>query len=317
MHNVFENITEDMNTTAAEAIADIGSSVATIASSASLVDMSISQWAARKKDKRASNEVAHANNAETGVANVTKALLSDSQELGAVHKMTSTIRAFHMDMTFPWGKHNLLPSEMYADYHGGITERFQQWQNRVDEFLGSYEYDLANMHVLADKMGTLFNPEEYPTVDEVSRKFTYRLGYYPVPQDDWRIQTAQDGLDQMRAGFNDYVDNNLKGLYDNVYKRLLVPLQRASEKLDYTEAGKAEGTHKFTFRDTIVSNLLDMAQIMERVNYGDDPELKRVRQRLEDALDGVTPDVLRDDEATRLATKRNIDDIINNLPTLM
>jgi hypothetical protein len=301
VHNVFENITEDMNTTAAEAIADIGSSVATIASSASLVDMSISQWAARKKDKRASNEVAHANNAETGVANVTKALLSDSRELGAVHKMTSAIRVFHMDMTFPWGKHNLLPSEMYADYHGGITERFQQWQSRVDEFLGSYEYDLANMHVLADKMGTLFNPEEYPTVDEVSRKFTYRLGYYPVPQDDWRIQTAQDGLDQMRAGFNDYVDNNLKGLYDNVYKRLLVPLQRASEKLDYT----------------IVSNLLDMAQIMERVNYGDDPELKRVRQRLEDALDGVTPDVLRDDEATRLATKRNIDDIINNLPTLM
>ena len=136
--------------------------VTTIASSASLVDMSISQWAARKKDKRASAEVAQANNAETGVANVTKDLLAGSPALKAIHDMTSAIRVFHQDMTFPWGMHNLLPTARYFDYHNGITDMFQQWDNLVSEFLASYEWSLARTHVLADRWGICLTPTSIP-----------------------------------------------------------------------------------------------------------------------------------------------------------
>ena len=286
--------------------------VTTIASSASLVDMSISQWQARKKDKRASAEVAQANNAETGVANVTKSLLAGSPELKAIHDMTSVIRVFHQDMTFPWGMHNLLPTSRYFDYHNGITDRFQQWDNLVSEFLASYEWSLAQTHVLADKMGDLFDPDEYPTVDEVRSKFSYRLGYYPVPQNDWRTQINQAGLTQMQEQFSDYVENNVKGMFTRVYEQLLKPLQTMSERLDYTD-----NEDKQIFRNTLVSNLIEMVDTLEQVNVTNDAELAETRMQLVEALDGVTADGLRDDAYLRRETKRKVDDLIKNLPSLM
>ena len=284
----------------AAAEAAISVDVTTIASSASLVDMSISQWAARKKDKRASNEVTYANNAETGIANVTKDLLAGSQELKAIHDMTSVIRVFNQDMTFPWGMHNLLPTSRYFDYHKGITEMFQKWDSLVSVFLASYEWQLAHNHALAAKMGDLFDPNEYPTVDEVRSKFSYRLGYYPVPQNDWRVEMNQAGLTQMQEQFSDYV----------------VPLQNMSERLDYTDEEKAKGTHK-KFRNTLVGNLIEMVDTLEQVNVTNDTELAETRMQLVETLDGVTADGLRDDAYLRRETKCKGDDIINNLPSLM
>ena len=286
--------------------------VTTIASSASLVDMSISQWAARKKDKRASAEVAYANNAETGIANVTKDLLADSPELKAIKDMTSAIRVFHQDMTFPWGMHNLLPTARYFDYHNGITDMFQQWDNLVSEFLASYEWSLAQTHVLADKMGDLFDPDEYPTVDEVRSKFSYRLGYYPVPQNDWRVEMNQAGLTQMQGQFSDYVENNVKGMFTRVYDQLLKPLQTMSKRLDYTD-----NEDKQVFRNTLVTNLVEMIDTLEQVNVTNDTELAETRMQLVEALDGVTADGLRDDAYLRRETKRKVDDLIKNLPSLM
>ena len=46
-----------------------------ISSSAMIVDYSASVWTARKKDKKASEDVNYVNNAENGVANVSKNIL--------------------------------------------------------------------------------------------------------------------------------------------------------------------------------------------------------------------------------------------------
>ena len=286
--------------------------VTTIASSASLVDMSISQWAARKKDKRASAEVAYANNAETGIANVTKDLLADSPELKAIKDMTSAIRVFHQDMTFPWGMHNLLPTSRYFDYHKRITEMFQKWDGLVSEVLASYEWQLAHTHALADKMGDVFTPDEYPTVDEVRSKFSYRLGYYPVPRNDWRVEMNQAGLTQMQEQFSDYVENNVKGMFTRVDDQLLKPLQTMSKRLDYTD-----NEDKQVFRNTLVTNLVEMIDTLEQVNVTNDTELAETRMQLVEALDGVTADGLRDDAYLRRETKRKVDDLIKNLPSLM
>ena len=57
---------------------------ATLASSAMLVEVNISNWVGRKKDKRASQDVTAQNNAKDGVASVNKALLADNDDLKAI-----------------------------------------------------------------------------------------------------------------------------------------------------------------------------------------------------------------------------------------
>ena len=60
-----------------------------------------------------------------------------------------------------------------------------------------------------------------------------------------------------------------------------------------------------------------MVDTLEQVNVTNDAELAETRMQLVEALDGVTADGLRDDAYLRRETKRKVDDIINNLPSLM
>jgi len=67
-------------------------SAVSIASASMMVELSISTWAARKLDKRASEDITAQNYAAKGVANVNKKLLGECAELDAVHKFASNAR---------------------------------------------------------------------------------------------------------------------------------------------------------------------------------------------------------------------------------
>ena len=99
-------------------------SVPSIASSAMLVELSISVWTGIKKDKRASQDVEAQNGADTGVAKVSKKLLGDCAELKAVQDFTANVRTgIHYAMTMPWSNSGLrlLPTVKYFDYTKTMT----------------------------------------------------------------------------------------------------------------------------------------------------------------------------------------------------
>ena len=73
-----------------------------ISSAAMIVDFNASVWTARKKDRKASDDVTNMNAADKGVANVTKNLLGDCEELRAVQKFAGNVRNMHYSMTMPW-----------------------------------------------------------------------------------------------------------------------------------------------------------------------------------------------------------------------
>ena len=77
-------------------------STTSISSSATLVELGISKWTGRKLDKRASADVASANYASSGVANVHKKLLADCAELKAIDTLVGVARTTHYSMTMPW-----------------------------------------------------------------------------------------------------------------------------------------------------------------------------------------------------------------------
>jgi len=287
------------------------STITNIASASMLVDIGISQWAARKKDKRASASVISDNTAETGVASVHKDLLAGCAELTAVHKMTSAIRVYHQAHTLPWGMNNLLPTAWYFDYHKDMTDMFAQWETKVSEFVAAYEWQVAQQTVLANKLGDMFDPSEYPPADTIRQKFHYRFGYMPVPTNDWRVQIGEEGTSQLTEQFSNYVQDNVHTMFQSVWKRLYAYLERASERLDYVDHGD-----KKKFHDTLVTNVTDMFEVLDVCNVTGDSQMSAMKLKLEDAFYCVTPDALRDDAYMRKETKRKVDDIIASLPSL-
>ena len=94
-----------------------------ISSSAMIVDFNASVYTARKKDRKASEEVTSMNNAARGVANVSKNLLGDCAELQAIQKFVGNLRNLHYSMTMPWSDNGsrLITTAAYFKYNETMT----------------------------------------------------------------------------------------------------------------------------------------------------------------------------------------------------
>jgi hypothetical protein len=67
---------------------------------------------------------------------------------------------------------------------------------------------------------------------------------------------------------------------------------------------------KRIFHDTIVSGALELCELLTHMNVLKDPALEKARRKLEEVLSGVTPKELREEDGTRLETKRRVDEIL-------
>ena len=136
----------------------------TLGSSAMLGELNISNWVGRKLDKRASKDVVDQNHAATGVANVNKKLLADSDKLRAIQQLVTATRAMHANMTMPWSNSGLrlLPTAQYFKYNQAMTEMQNEFYRLVEDFLDSYNDEVIDVQM---KLGDLFSRDDYPTVE--------------------------------------------------------------------------------------------------------------------------------------------------------
>jgi hypothetical protein len=282
-----------------------------IGSSAMLVELTISQWTARKKDKKASAEVTADNNAESGVANVSKKLLGNCAELDAIHKLTGSIRNSHYAMTMPWSDTGLrlLPTAQYPKYHQIMTGWEAELQGLVTAFLSTYQWDISQAHA---KLGDLMDMNDYPTTDAVAAKFAFNLNYIPLPDaGDFRIDIGNDAVAEVKSSYDDYYQRQLGNAMHDVWTRLHTALSRMSERLTVSDDGK-----KQVFRDSLVGNVLDMVELLDVCNVTGDSQMTALKTKLSEAMYGITADALREDTHTRTETKRTVDQIIATLPSL-
>ena len=298
------------NKTVSDTLTD--NNVPSLASSAMLVDLQISKWTGRRLDKKASTEVTVSNNADKGVANVHKKLLGNCDELDAINKHVGETRNhYHYAMTMPWSNMGLrlVTTANYFNYHKVMTDRQTSFASLVDVFLQSYEWKVSQVSA---SLGNLFNSSDYPTLDQMRSKFAFNFSYAPLPDaGDFRIDIGNEQSQAMKEQYEDYYSKQLQNAMGDVWTRLHDSLSKMSERLDYQ--GKDD---KKTFRDTLVSNVENMIGLLKTCNVTDDPKMEQARVVLDDALRGVTPDALREDDYLRSQTKQSVDEVIKSLPSI-
>ena len=286
--------------------------VPSLSSSAMLVDLQISQFTGSKKDKKASEQVTALNNADKGVANVHKKLLGNCKELEDIKKHVGETRNhYHYAMTMPWSNMGLrlLTTANYFDYHKAMTQRQQEFTSLVDTFLQSYVWKVSQVNA---SLGNLFNRSDYPTLEQMTNKFAFNLDYPPLPDaGDFRIDIGSEGNKALKEQYKGYYAKQLENAMGDVWTRLHESLSKMSERLDYQSKD-----NKKTFRDTLVSNVEGMIGLLKTCNVTNDPKMEQARLVLDDALRGVTPDALREDDYLRSQTKQSVDEVIKSLPSI-
>ena len=283
----------------------------TLASSAMLVEVNISHWAGRKKDKRASADVTSANHADTGVASVNKKLLANSDTLQAIQRHVTAARSMHVNMTMPWSNSGLrlLPTAQYFKYSQAMSQMQQEFDKLVQEFLQSYNDEVVDVQL---KLGDLFSHDDYPSVDTLDRKFAFRTNYMPLPDaGDFRVDIGNEALREVQETYADFYTKQYNTAMNDVWTRLHKALANMSDRLDY---GSKED--KKIFRDSLVDNVNDMIELLRVCNVTGSTQMTQMALKLEEAMSGVTPDGLREDDTFRAETKRAVDDVIRSLPSL-
>ena len=283
----------------------------TLASSAMLVEVNISNWTGRKKDKRASQDVVTQNAAAAGVANVNKKLLADSDSLRAIQQHVTATRAMHANMTMPWSNSGLrlLPTAQYFKYNQAMTQMQNEFHGLIQEFLDSYNDEVIDVQV---KLGDLFSRDDYPTVEALQRKFGFNINYMPLPDSgDFRVDIGNEALSEVQQKYQEFYTKQYNTAMNDVWTRLHKALSSMSERLDYTDKES-----KKVFRDTLVSNVTDMIELLRVCNVTNSTQMEAMANRLDEAMSGVTPDALRDDDYFRAETKAAVDAAIKSLPSL-
>ena len=286
-------------------------SVPSISSASMLVELSISSWTGRKKDKAASADVTAQNSARTGVASVNKKLLGDCAELVAVQKFASNVRTSHYSMTMPWSDSGmrLLPTTVYFKYQEQITALQTEFDRLVQNFLDAYDWEVVQAQA---KLGTLFHRDEYPTVDSLRDKFGFRVSYIPLPDaGDWRVDMENEAQDALRTQYADFYRKQVEGAMHDIWERLHTELARFVKQLDVDTEGR-----KGKIYDSTIQHVLQLTDMLEAANFTSDPSLTLAQNRIRAAIDGVDKDDLLRNDTFRADTKRAMQAAIDALPGL-
>lgn len=282
----------------------------TISSSALRVGLSISVPTMRKMDKRATSQVIAHNHARKGAANVSKKLIKSNAH-DDMTKLVAQIRAFHRDETVPWGDlgDRLVSNQTLIDYRNNMAQLEDEFWDLSEQILAEYPQAVAQAQL---QLGDMFNEAEYPSVEELRRKFKFALTFEAVPDvGDFRVDIGNQAAEEMREQYKQVLESRINSVKQDLAERLAEPLQRMSKGLDYAEGEKPTG-----FRDTLVSNVLSIVELMRTCNLSNDVRITGIQKQLKQTLTGVTPDGLRRDPHLRAKTKQDVDKIIKNLPSL-
>lgn len=277
-----------------------------IASSAMLVELSISAWTARKLDKKVSAQVDLDKHAKTRAGNYNKNLLAGTGFLDTINKYAASARHWHSTQTLPWSDNGLrlLPMSNFLAYKENLVTLEKNYQALVDKFIVAYPNLVS---AAAFQLGDLFDRNEYPDAEKVATKFKFRVNYLPVPMaGDFRVDINEEAkaeiIQSCEGLYKERLDNAMKDAWTRLHDCLL----RMSERLADNENGDRKRIH-----DTLIDNAVELTLLLKHFNLTGDSSMETARTDLENAIKNHDADDLRESHMAREAVKTKVDAILS------
>lgn len=269
-----------------------------------LVNVDISVWEARKHDKEMTEKVNKRAGAAPDAGRYHKHLFGGRvPELSAVHNAAHALRIMHYEQTLPWTDTGwrLLPTANYNAYTEAYRQYVAEVERTVDAFVAKYPKLVKEAQ---GTLGDMFRASDYPHVSAIRNRFSISVDYDPVPSEgDFRVSLPKEELARMEKSVRRRLQEAVKLAMNDAYNRLGEAIQDLREHL---------GDGKY-LRDTMLSRITEVADMLGRLNLTDDPNLEEVRKQAARELAGVDISTLRDDAKVRGNTAARADAILKRM----
>jgi hypothetical protein len=267
---------------------------------AMLAKLSITQFSASKQDKTATDSVKEKFQTGNDAGCYQKALIA-KDAIKAVNSAANEARIFHYAQTLPWKDDGarILPAANYLQYSEGMRAKKATFAAAVQKFIASYP-DL--IEEAKTRLAGLFNASEYPDAAGITDKYSFEVQIDPLPQAaDFRVDLNSAEVDHIRKEIEARNNQAQNAATLDLWKRLNTAVSAMSERLNDPKA---------VFRDSLVSNIEEITEIIPRLNLTDDPALNRLTAEAKTKLTANTPEKLRTDINTRKETAKAADELL-------
>ena len=278
-----------------------------ISSSAVLVELNISVWTANKLDKSATEAVLSNNSASKDSAQVRKNLMAGTDKRKKISDYAARARLYHNQTTLSWSDKGarLLPTSLFMDYKANMNVFERNMNTMIQDFYANYAdlIDLAKHH-----MGDLFNPYDYPSIEELRSKFGFRLVFSPLPEGgDFRLDIPKADMEELGRQYESAFGDRLKDAMREPWEKLHKTLTHISEKLTDVEG---DDETKKRYHDTLITNAQELCGLLSHLNVTKDPKLEEARRSLELTMLGVDIEAIKESPDVRSSVKSKVDDIL-------
>lgn len=268
---------------------------------AMLVTLNIGQWTARKHDKSVTAEVDRAHAAKDG-GRYNK-LLIDKAALDPIDQIVGASRQHHYKVTLAWGDNGdrLLAASLFMEFTQEMRRFRTEFEQRVRTLVNDYPRLVQEAR---KRLGTMYDPNDYPATSDISNRFYFNLEYSPVPTaNDFRVDLSAEHVETIKADIqrveHERQDKAMREVFDRVRKIV----------------GKIHEQTKDEDRriyDSALENARDLADLLPALNFTNNPQLTTVEADIRKLL--VPADRLRQDKRLRADTAKAADAILAALP---
>jgi len=288
------------------------SSVVSLATSAVLVSVDVNVWSATKQDRGISDEVTTAKNADNSAGRFVKNLLADNIHHKRVANYRQTIYNWLKRSTYRWNNsQDLLPVLALEKFKTEYQEHESEFYRLLDDFLAHYTSIVSDM---AFKQGDMFNRMDYPDIEQVRGKFGIRLFVAEVPSHDFRCAVAEDIAQDLKQQYEVQAKEIVTGILSQQQERLAELLQSISHCCGVQEINETGNpvtkTKKRKIYDTTIEKARELASMYKDFNLTNNVQLQEASRLLENTLNGVTAELIRDSDAVRDKVKSEVDEIL-------
>lgn len=285
-----------------------------------LVRVSIGLWTARKLDKNATREAKERAGASSraGVKLYKTVLAADA--LDNIESIANAARAEHRKRTVPWSYDGpgAITVAGYPAYKAAMIGYEKQFNHAVEKFVAEYERDrhdlLTNVsNSMRVGLGKLFNPNDYPAVPELARKFSFTLSVEPIAEaNHFHAPLPVEEVEEIRQGIIENKAQALDNANNTAWGRVIEHVEKLKLRLEgYKPANNGQPVEG-KFHDSLIANITELAGLIPSINIANDPDLARMGQRLI-ALTAYTAQDLRESSSLRAEIARDAGAVLTQI----
>jgi hypothetical protein len=257
---------------------------------AMLTRLTLRAWTGRRTDRAAARETATNHSADPDSLS-TSVRLVDRNPVLTVQRAHAAARKTHNHLTAPWDDSGdrILPSAHFRRHTEAMRDARTAVEAAVSDLLAAYP---AMRAAAPRRLGSLFDPSDYPATDDLASRFAFELSYQPVPSgEDFRVTLSEEEMNDLRSSAEHLAADRAAAAMRDTFSRVSETVSRLVRQLSDPRAKVYE---------TLLGDAAALVDVLPALNLTNDPQLTEITAQLKaELVERYTTAELRDNDFSR------------------